>query len=418
MLIGTVLGTLSGVGGSGYGLFLASRVVIGSGIAFCLMISPVMLQEYAHPKHRTVVAALFDQNYCLGGFIIAWIIFGTSYISSNWAWRIPYLVQLVPALYLVVAIQFIPETPRWLMAKGREAEAIDFLVKYHGNGNPNDELVLFEIQEMKDSLEAERRTNQDTWKQFVSTKGNRHRIAIVLLIVSCQNLSGTAIISQYYTRILNLVGISNTQQQTGINAGLTMFVWAVTILAAWVADRVKRRKLLMSSWVALILVNVAFVITAQQYEKTGSRAAGIANVVFLWFYDAAFFMACGPLFFSYHVECLSYSTRAKGMIVWGVANKIISIFNAYVNSIALDNIGWKYYLVYTCILTVQLVLMYFLCVETSGYTLEEIAVLFDGDDQIAHVEVAPFEEGVHAEKAARANVDVKEVKDESSSIEA
>jgi SP family sugar:H+ symporter-like MFS transporter len=110
MLLGATLGTLSGVGGSGYGLFLASRVVIGSGIAFCLMISPVMLQEYAHPKHRTVVAALFDQNYCLGGFIIAWIIFGTSYIeNSNWSWRIPYLVQLIPAVYLVVAVQYIPE---------------------------------------------------------------------------------------------------------------------------------------------------------------------------------------------------------------------------------------------------------------------------------------------------------------------
>ena len=106
------------------------------------------------------------------------------------------------------------------------------------------------------------------------------------------------------------------------------------------------------------------------------------------------------------------------MIVWGVANKIISIFNAYVNSIALDNIGWKYYLVYTCLLVVQLVLMYFICVETSGYTLEEIAVLFDGDDKIGHVEVAPFEEGAHGGKGTGATADVKEVKEESSSIEA
>jgi SP family sugar:H+ symporter-like MFS transporter len=180
------------------------------------------------------------------------------------------------------------------MAKGREAEAMDFLVKYHGNGNPNDELVNFEFLELKESLEAEKRTKQDTWKEFVSTKGNRHRIAIVLLIVSCQNLSGTAIIQQYYTRILNLVGVSNTQQQTGINAGLTMFVWAVTILAAWVADRVKRRKLLLTTWSCLIVINVAFVVTAQQYEKTGSRAAGIANVVMLWLYDGCF-CTCGFL---------------------------------------------------------------------------------------------------------------------------
>lgn len=80
------------------------------------------------------------------------------------------------------------------MSKGREAEAMDFLVKYHGNGNPNDELVLFEFQEMKEQIAAEKLAKQDTWKEFFATKGNRHRIAIVLLIVSCQNLSGTAII--------------------------------------------------------------------------------------------------------------------------------------------------------------------------------------------------------------------------------
>lgn len=187
------------------------------------------------------------------------------------------------------------QTPRWLMAKGREAEAMDFLVRYHGNGNPNDELVNFEFLELKESLAAERRTRQDTWGEFVGTKANRHRIAIVLLIVSCQNLSGTAIIQNYYTRILSLVGITNTQQQTGINAGLTMFVWAVTIVAAFVADRIKRRTLLLTTWSCLIVVNVAFVVTAQQYEATGSRAAGIANVVILWIYNGTFFMWVTPL---------------------------------------------------------------------------------------------------------------------------
>ncbi len=63
--------------------------------------------------------------------------------------------------------------------------------------------------------------------------------------------------------------------------------------------------------------------------------------------------------------------------------------------------------------------MYFICVETSGYTLEEIAVLFDGDDKIAHVEVAAFEDGSHAEKAAAVKSDVKEVKgSDSGSLEA
>ncbi|ORY52174.1 general substrate transporter [Leucosporidium creatinivorum] len=411
MLLGSMLGALSGVDGAdGYGLFIASRVVIGSGLAFCLMISPIMLQELPHPSQRVFLAALFNCNYAIGGFTASWLTFGTSYINNNWSWRIPYIVQIVPALYLVIAIQFVPETPRWLMSKGREEEAMEFLVKYHGNGDPQDELVLFEFEEMKSALHEERTRHQDSWSQLFATKGNRHRIAIVLLIVSCQNLSGTAIIGGYYTQILSLVGITNTQQQTGINAGLTGWVFISAIIGASIVNRVKRRTLLMGTWAALILVNIAFTVTAARYTITGSKAAAIGNVVLLWLYDGTFFIVCGPLFFSYQTEVLTFSTRAKGMMIWGISNKVISIFNAYVNSIALERIGFRYYIVYTCILSAQLVGMYFLAVETTGLTLEEIAILFDGEESTApHVDIADIEHKI-SEKKGQADGVVQSVK--------
>ncbi|KAK4700918.1 cell division control protein 7, partial [Phenoliferia sp. Uapishka_3] len=229
-LMGSIMGTLPGVNGaSGYGLFIASRIVFGSGLAFSLMISPILLQEMPHPSQRVIMAALFNLNYAIGSFLLAWYLFGMSYVSGNWSWRSAYLLQAVPAFYMIIAIQFVPETPRWLMSKGREEEAMAFLVKYHGNGDPQDELVLFEFEEMKQALRIEREYKQDTWGQLFATKGNRHRISIVLLIVICQNLSGTAIAGGYYTQILDLVGITGSTQQTGINAGLTGTVLLCTL---------------------------------------------------------------------------------------------------------------------------------------------------------------------------------------------
>ncbi|KAL8278352.1 hypothetical protein RQP46_009244 [Phenoliferia psychrophenolica] len=245
-----------------------------------------------------------------------------SYVAGNWSWRTPYILQVVPAAYMLVAIQFVPETPRWLMSKGREAEAMAFLVKYHGNGAKDDELEF----------------KQDTWGQLFATKGNRHRIQIVLLIVIMQNLSGTAIAGGYYTTILNLVGITGASKLTGINAALTATVLICSIVGACIVNKVPRRKMLPG----------------------------------------------GPLFFSYQTECLSYSVRAKGMMIWGLANKTISIFNAYVNSIALANIGYKYYIVYCVFLFCQLVAMHFVL----------IAVLFDGDNT-AQVPVTPYEQAMH-----------------------
>ena len=69
------------------------------------------------------------------------------------------------------------------------------------------------------------------------------------------------------------------------------------------------------------------------------------------------------------------------------------IFNQYVNPIALDNIAWKYYIVYCCWLAFETVFLYFFVVETRNRTLEETAALFDGEDleklhQVAHQVVA------------------------------
>lgn len=95
--------------------------------------------------------------------------------------------------------------------------------------------------------------------------------------------------------------------------------------------------------------------------------------------------------------------------MWTFTAKSLSIFNAYTNPVALPRIGWKYFTVYTGTLHITGVLMYFLIVETRGCTLEEIAVLFDGEDTaFSHMaKVHPDE------KKYQPDVKVREVDDES-----
>lgn len=381
-LLGTVIGCAAGSGhSSGYGMFMASRIICGSGIAFATMVSPIMLQELPHPSQRTKMAGFFDCAFNIGGFLVAWVIFGcSSFSGSSWSWRIPYLIHIPFAIFMLAAVLMIPESPRWLMSKGRDAEARAFLVEYHANGCEHDELVDFEMQEIRETLDYEKTHHASSWKAMFGTKGNRHRLACVVLIASCQNLSGTAIISYYYTNILALVGITAPGQTTGINAGLTSFTFFCALFGLWMTQRINRRPQLAISWILTIISNVGITACTAVYAKTGNKGAGVAAVVFLWLYNGSFFISCGPLFFSYQVEILSYATRAKGMMIWSFAAKGLSIFNAYCNPVALAEIGWKYFLVYTATLVVTGVLMYFLIVETRGYTLEEIAVLFDGED--------------------------------------
>jgi SP family sugar:H+ symporter-like MFS transporter len=83
-----------------------------------------------------------------------------------------------------------PETPRFLMSVGREEEAMGFLVKYHGNGNPDDELVLFEFEEIKEAIKMEKIARGTSWKTLLSSHGNQHRLGLAALMSFMVSLSG------------------------------------------------------------------------------------------------------------------------------------------------------------------------------------------------------------------------------------
>ena len=157
--------------------------------------SPIILHEIVHPRWRTVIVGLFNTNYNLGAIIASWLIFGVQFMRNHWSWRIPYIVQCAPALYLIIVAWWLPESPRWLVSKGREEEALEFLVKYHGDGNPDDPLVHFEFNEMKEAIAREKEANMISWRSTLASKGNRHRLGLVVLIVSLQCLSGQATIT-------------------------------------------------------------------------------------------------------------------------------------------------------------------------------------------------------------------------------
>lgn len=83
---------------------------------------------------------------------------------------------------------------------------------------------------------------------------------------------------------------------------------------------------------------------------------------------------------SYPTEIFPFTIRSKGLTC-----ELLSIYGslviaAFVNPIGMENIGWRYYIVFCCFLVVILAVTYFVFPETKGYSLEEIAVLFDGPE--------------------------------------
>jgi MFS family permease len=85
-------------------MYIIGRMILGFGIVFCIVSGSAMLGELAYPKERSVMTSMFNASWFVGSLIASGITVRTQLIPSNWAWRIPALLQAVPSLVQMVFI--------------------------------------------------------------------------------------------------------------------------------------------------------------------------------------------------------------------------------------------------------------------------------------------------------------------------
>ncbi|ORY31762.1 and other transporter-domain-containing protein [Naematelia encephala] len=363
-------------------VFLGSRLLIGfsNGMSYC--ISPVLAAELAHPRQRGPAIAL------VGSIIAAWTTFGTLNIKSDWSWRLPVILQAMGCVVQLFTIPFAPESPRWLVSRGQNDKALEILARYHANGDQNDELVQFEINEI---IAAHQQTltnkNIGTWRDLLATPGNRKRVYICLITSIGGQCNGYVIITYYLPQILKTVGVTGATQQTALFGGLSIWGLFVAVPAALFVDRLGRRKIWLMTYTWMLVCEICVTALSATFENTGSKGAGIAVVVFLYLVSLAKQSRHG-LNVAYPCEIMPTHLRSKGIAIVMMGGYIAQSVNQYVNPVAFDAITWKYYLVYIVILCGLITTFYFYFPETRGYTMEEVALLFDGPTAVfpEHVE--------------------------------
>jgi MFS family permease len=168
---------------SGPWAFLATKIVLGVGIAFILIPAPALATETAHPRNRGMVTACFQTAFYWGAIVSAVATLGGLYIKGSWAWRMPVMMQILFPSLQILGLFIIPESPRFLIANGRKEKALEILARFHANGDQHDALVVYEYSEICEALEREAAfATGSTWKLFIATPGNRHRLLICLLV--------------------------------------------------------------------------------------------------------------------------------------------------------------------------------------------------------------------------------------------
>ncbi|KAH7915610.1 hypothetical protein BJ138DRAFT_1132510 [Hygrophoropsis aurantiaca] len=364
-------------------VFIGSRVLVGFGLAFSVNAAPLLISELSYPTHRGKMSSLFNTLWYSGSIVSAWICLGAYDRTgeSDWSWRIPSLVQALVPLLQMLFVWFMPESPRFLVAKGLESQAARILARYHANNaDERDPLVVFEMAQIRHALKLEREIASGTsyWTCF-STPGNRRRIFTVIAIAVFSQWSGNGLVSYYINIVLEGVGITSTRTKAALNGGLQIFNLASALLGAMLVDKLGRRKVFLISNIGMLIDFSMWTLTTALFNQSGNVAAAKATVPLIFIYYFFYDFAYTPMLVAYTLEILPYKIRAKGFAIMNFTVYVTVAFNQFVNPWALGAMGWKYYLVYCGWLAVELLFVMVYIIETRGRTLEETAALFDGD---------------------------------------
>ena len=373
-----------------FAMFTGGKVILGFGAFLQQVAAPVLVTELAHPKQRVTLSSLYNTSIFIGLIIGSWITFGTFRMDSEWSWKIPCILQVAIPAYQTVMVWFVPESPRWLVSKGRTEEARQILMKYHGNGI-EDEIVKFELQEIIAGVAADKTVMKFSWealKTTIGSKGNRYRLWLCIWTAIGSQTIGGGFTATYLPLILDQIGMSTEKDKTLINACINIFNWICAFLAAFVIPRVGRRTIFLFSTLGVNITFIIWTILSERYGATNHVGLGIGVLVMI-FAGTFFVVLCWvPLVIAYPLETVTTKQRGVYFAITMFTINVTAFFTTYVTPIGLENIGWRYYLP-TCVWNMILLLVvYFTFVETTGLTLEEIAVLFDDEERIFNTNLA------------------------------
>ncbi|KAL2277141.1 hypothetical protein FJTKL_00156 [Diaporthe vaccinii] len=318
----------------GYALYITGRFLLGFGNSLAQMASPLLLTEICHPQHRGPVTAIYNCLWNLGALLVSSIGWGTAYIDNDWSWRSITLIQIVPSVIQITFIWWLPESPRYLVNKDRNEEALIVLSKCHSGGDIHDAVVQFEFQEIKQTIQMDRDAdNATSYLDFMRTKGNRWRLAIIISLGIISQYSGNALFSNYMNTIYEGAGITMQSQKLAMSTGKIILDLVVTIAAALNVDRFGRRPLFLISTSGMVVAFAAWTATGAIYENSNltNIQTGYAQLVFIWLFGIFYDIGFSGLLVAYALEILPFHLRAKGMMIMNITVQAVLAVGKYVS---------------------------------------------------------------------------------------
>lgn len=358
--------------------FVAGRFFLGFGVSIVRCASSIWCAEIAPPTLRGVLTAYYNCTYAVGALMAAGVTRGSIGYSGDTAWRIPVWCQLICPAIVCAFVLFFPESPRWLYANNREDEAIQFLTKYHGEGNPSHAIVRLQVEEYRMVISIHG-SDKNWWdySDLYKTRAARWRMLNALIPSVWGQCSGNAVVSYYLPAMLMTTGMTQSDQILNINLGYTAISAVASYVGASLIEKMGRRPTSIWTSVACSICFAGITAGAGSYAANKSTAAASAGIAFIFIFGWCYNFGMTPLQALYPVECLSYEQRGKGLAFVFAFVHALAFVNQFCFPIALQKIGWYTYIIFIGWDLMQATISYLFSVETKQRSLEEMSEIFE-----------------------------------------
>ncbi|KIJ39148.1 hypothetical protein M422DRAFT_258030 [Sphaerobolus stellatus SS14] len=288
--------------------FLGSRVMIGCGSAFTINAAIMLVTETAYPTQSATATAMFSALWQGGALVFSRLDYIRDVPHPNsWAWRIPSIVQAVAPLILMVSTVFGPESPRWLVSKGRESP-----------------IVRFQYRQIQTAIKQDKAIE---WKDLIRTRGNRRRMMVIVALAFFSQWSGNGLVAYYLNQVFHIIGITDSFTQLLVNGFLRAENFLISLSGAFLSDRVGRRPLFIISTLGMLVTFTAQTGLTARYAESHGKGVAHAVLGFIFIFYAAYDGAYSTLYVMYTVEILPYAIRAKDLSVFYFVICVTSIAN-------------------------------------------------------------------------------------------
>ncbi|KAH9826095.1 general substrate transporter [Teratosphaeria destructans] len=373
MLVGTAIQTSS----TTLAQLIVGRIVTGFGNGMNTSSIPVWQSEMAPPKIRGFLV-LFEGALITGGICLSyWVNYGFwFYTKSSFQWRFPIALQALFGIALIIGVLLYPESPRWLIKKGKAEDARIIMANLEEK-DVNDPELIADIEEMQRVNDITQMTPL-TAKEMLSNgpEMNLWRLLVACLAQAFQQLGGLNLVTYYATSVFeDSLGFSPVLSRL-LSGCLGSAFFAAALLALFVVDKLGRRTLML--WGALgmgtsmLIIGACLAVTTKE-----NKAPGYAATAFIFFYEICFAIGWLGVTWLYPAEVTPIRIRAQANGFSTMSNWLINYAIVQLAPIMIAKISWKTFFVFMCFNYAHIPIVYFFFPETNGYKLEKMDAIFE-----------------------------------------